>query len=222
MSFYRRLKYFLVHTVKLNNQQAQEAIDKGLVEINGERVKGNVFLKDEPEIKLAGKVVREKKEFIYLKFYKPEGYESTLSKNVENNLSEFFKGYTGLSIAGRLDKASEGLLLLSNNGKWVESITNPQFEKEKEYEVELDKIPGPDFIEKFTSGVNIGYHTTKPCTCEVIEGKNIKVTLKEGKNRQIRKMCKTLGYNVLKLKRTRIDAITLGKLQPGKIELTKI
>ncbi|MCW3078120.1 MAG: pseudouridine synthase Rsu [Bacteroidetes bacterium] len=222
MSFYRRIKYFLVHTLKLTNETAQELLAKGVVEIDNTVVKENVFLNDDSEIKVEGKVVRPKKEFIYIKFYKPVGYESTLSKNVENNLSDFFKDVKGLSIAGRLDKASEGLLLLSNNGKWVEGITNPAFEKEKEYLVELDKTPDENFISLLTKGVNIGYHVTKPCECTLMGGNTIKVKLKEGKNRQIRKMCKTFGYEVVKLKRTKIDTIELKSLAPGEQEFFKI
>lgn len=222
MSFYRRIKYYLVHTLKHTNESAQALIDKGEVELDNVAIKDNVFLTDQAEIKINGEVVRKKKEFIYLKFHKPAGYESTLSPKVENNLSHFFKDMKGLSIAGRLDKASEGLLLLSNNGKWVENITNPAFEKEKEYHVELDKKPTADFVELFTKGVNIGYHVTKPCQCIVLEENWIKVTLKEGKNRQIRKMCKTIGYDVKTLKRTKIDTIELGLLEPGKWDFITI
>jgi len=222
MSFYRRIKYYLVHGLKLNNTEAQALIEKGLIEIDNIVIKTNVFLNDFSEIKVEGKIVRPAKDFIYIKFYKPLGFESTLSKNVDNNLSDFFKDLTGLSIAGRLDKDSEGLLLLSNNGKWVENITNPKFEKEKEYLVELDKKPDDNFIELFTKGVNIGYHVTKPCVCTIQEGNWIKIILKEGKNRQIRKMCKTLNYNVLKLIRTKIDNIDLKKLKPGEFEFFKI
>ncbi|MCE3227472.1 MAG: pseudouridine synthase Rsu [Bacteroidetes bacterium] len=211
----------MVHTLKMTNDQAQEALEKGLVEMNGVIIKENVFLENESEIKVDGKVVRPAKEFVYIRFHKPAGYESTLSKNVENNLSEFFKDMKGLSIAGRLDKASEGLLLLSNDGKWVENITNPKFEKEKEYLVQLDKAPTDDFAKLFTSGVNIGYHVTKPCECVILEDNWIKVKLKEGKNRQIRKMCKTLNYNVLTLKRIRIDKVELGSLKPGEFDFFK-
>jgi len=222
MSFYRRIKYYLVHTLKYNNAEAQELIDKGKIELDGVIIKENIFLNDFSEIKVNEKITRAAKDFIYLKFNKPKGFESTLSKNVANNLSDFFSEYKGLSIAGRLDKESEGLLLLSNNGKWVENITNPEFEKEKEYLVELDKKPADDFVTRFTKGVNIGYHVTKPCECIIREDNWIKVTLKEGKNRQIRKMCKSLGYNVISLKRTRIDNIELRNLKPGESELLKI
>ena len=206
----------------MNNAQAQEALDKDEVLIDGIIVKENVIIKDDSEIIVAGKIARAKTEFIYIKLYKPAGYESTLGVKVPDNLLEFFKDYKGLSIAGRLDKASEGLLLLSNDGKWVENITNPKFEKEKEYQVLLDKAPNDEFVTLFEKGVNIGYHVTKPCVCKILKDNWINVVLKEGKNRQIRKMCKTLGYNVLTLKRTRIDGFKLDKLNAGNLELTKI
>jgi 23S rRNA pseudouridine2604 synthase len=222
MSFYRRIKYFLVHTLKYNNKDAQDLIDKGLVQLDGKTIDKNCFLNEESEIRVKDEIVRAAKEYIYIKFNKPAGYESTLSKNVPDNLSSFFKDQTGLSIAGRLDKASEGLLLLSNNGKWVEGITNPQFEKEKEYIVELDRKPDEAFARAFSSGVNIGYHVTRNCECRLLEGNKINVILREGKNRQIRKMCKTLNYNVLSLKRIRIDSITLGNLEAGKFDFFKV
>jgi 23S rRNA pseudouridine2604 synthase len=216
MSFYRRIKYFLVHSLKHTNETAQALIDKGLVKVNGEIIKQNSVLNNDEEIEVEGKIVRPKKEMIYLKFHKPIGYESTLSPKVEKNLADFFTDFKGLTIAGRLDKQSEGLLILSNNGKWVEETTNPKFEKSKEYMVELNKTPTQEFVNLFEGGVNIGYHVTKPCVCTIKEGNWIHVVLKEGKNRQIRKMCKTLGYDVIVLKRTKIDAIELGNLKVGE------
>jgi 23S rRNA pseudouridine2604 synthase len=222
MSFQKRIKYFLVKNIKITNAEADELIEKGEIEIDGEKISKNVFLTTTSQIKAKGEVIRQKKEFIYLKFYKPVGYESTLSPKVENNLSEFFPEFKGLSIAGRLDKASQGLLLLSDDGKWVENITNPEFEKEKEYLVELDKTPTTEFAKTFENGVNIGYHVTKPCTCSLEKDNWIKVILKEGKNRQIRKMCKTLGYDVKTLIRTRVENITLGDLTESVYQIVNI
>jgi 23S rRNA pseudouridine2604 synthase len=128
----------------------------------------------------------------------------------------FFNNFNNLAIAGRLDKQSEGLLILSNDGKWIENLCNPKFEKEKEYDVILDKKPNEEFIKLFTSGVLIGKYITKTCQCKIIDDFSIRVILKEGKNRQIRKMCKTLGYSVLILKRTRIHHFKLGSLNEGE------
>ena len=216
MSFYRRIKYFLVHTLMLSNKEAQELIEVGQLEIDGLGISENCLLSDYSEIKLSGNVVRARKEFVYLKFYKPAGFESTLNRSLPDNLSGFFEEYTGLAIAGRLDKQSEGLLLLSNDGKWVEKMCNPKFEKEKEYLVNLDKTPDDDFFRAFRSGVNIGNYITASCFCEPVHQTLIKVVLKEGKNRQIRRMCKALGYTVLKLERTRIDTILLDSMDSGK------
>jgi 23S rRNA pseudouridine2604 synthase len=217
MSFYRRIKYFLVHTLMLNNKKAQELIDKGHVEINGEKIYSNCLLEEHSEIKVNGRIERPGKDFVYLKFYKPEGFESTLNTGIKANLSAFFKEHSDLAIAGRLDKQSEGLLLLSNDGKWVEKLCNPKFEKEKEYLIVLDKDPDESFFSAFTTGVEIGHYTTAPCKCERARTCVIRVVLKEGKNRQIRRMCKALGYSVLKLKRLRVDDIHLKPLQAGEM-----
>lgn len=215
MGFYRKLKYFLVHTRMLSNKRAQELIDTGAVELDGIRIHENCLLHDTAEIKISGEVVREKKEQVYLKFYKPRGFESTLNTSVPDNLSGFFQSYPGLAIAGRLDKDSEGLLLLSNDGQWVEKVCNPKFEKEKEYRVTLDRNPDADFFLRFSQGLRIGAYQTAPCSCEPLEHAVVRIVLKEGKNRQIRRMCRALGYQVTRLVRLRIDTILLGDLLPG-------
>lgn len=221
MSFYRRLKYFLVHTLMHTNKEAQQLITTGRVELNGETVFDNCFLDDTAEIKVNGAIKRPKKNLVYYKFYKPAGYESTLNKNIETNLSVFFKDDTELAIAGRLDKQSEGLLLLSNDGKWVEMLCNPKFDKEKEYLVQLNNTPDEEFVRQFEQGVTIRGYLTEPCQCELLADNTIRVILTEGKNRQIRRMCKKLGYEVLHLKRIRIDQMHLGDLRSGdKIHLT--
>ena len=122
MGFYRRVKYFLVHTLKLSNKEAQELIDSGAVKTNGVTITENCTITDDSEIQVNDKIVRKKKEFVYILFYKPAGFESTLNTRIEKNLSPFFKEYPDLAIAGRLDKQSEGLLLLSNDGKWIENL----------------------------------------------------------------------------------------------------
>ncbi len=218
MSFYRKIQYYLVHTLKLSNKEALSAIKNGLVKINDEIISNNIIIDDTSEIKLNNKIIRAKIKFVYLKFHKPIGYESTLSNKVEKNLSTIFKDYTGLSIAGRLDKESEGLLILSNDGKWVEQLINPKFIKEKEYLVELDKPVTPDFVTSFELGVDIGFYITKPCKCIIKSKYVINVILTEGKNRQLRRMCLKLGYKVIKLKRVRIAQYSLDNLKEGLIE----
>ncbi len=219
MSFSKKLKYYLVHSLSYSNKGAQELIDKGNIRINDATVIENCLIDACSEITINGHVVRLKKIFVYIKFYKPIGYQSSLNGQVDNSLAHFFTDYEGLAIAGRLDKQSEGLLLLSNDGKWIEKLCNPHYEKEKEYLVTLNKNPDSNFIHAFKNGVRIGNYLTKSCACAIISDNRIKVVLKEGKNRQIRRMCKVLGYNVLQLKRTRIAEIHLIDLSPGDLSL---
>jgi len=222
LSFYRKIKYFLVHTLNLTNKEASQAIENGWVKINNETITQNVIIDELSEIKFNDVIVREKIEFVYLKFYKPIGFQSSLSTKVENNLFDFFKNYKGLSIAGRLDKQSEGLLLLSNDGKWVEKMINPKYIKQKEYFVELDKEVTKEFILNFSLGVDIGFYKTLPCICKLINNKTINVVITEGKNKQIRRMCFKLGYNVVNLKRIRMDSYTLDLMKEGEIAQFKL
>lgn len=206
----------------LSNKEAQSLIDDKAIEINGELISENCIMSDDSEIKVNGVIKRAKKEFVYLKFNKPAGFQSSLNKNVDNNLASFFTEYENLAIAGRLDKQSEGLLLLSNDGKWVEELCNPKFEKEKEYIVSVDKPITHEFIIRFKNGVEIDKYITKKCFCERINTNTLRVILTEGKNRQIRKMCKVLGYAVLNLKRVRVSDVLLADIQPGKFKFIKI
>lgn len=201
-----------------SNKEAQSLIDDGAVQIDGEPVFENTVLVDTAEIRVQGAITRAKKELLYYKFNKPAGYESTMHADNVNNIASFFPEGSGLSIAGRLDKASEGLLLLSNDGPWVEKLCNPRFEKEKEYRVILDKEVDDAFIHQFTAGVVIGGYTTQPCACIKIYEREINVILREGKNRQIRRMCHKLGYSVIRLKRIRIAAVHLEELAEGQWE----
>lgn len=202
----------------LSNKAAAALIEQGKVEIDSVQIFENCLLEEHSEIKVNGKIERPKKQFVYLKFHKPRGFESTLNNSIPDNISVFFPEYQGLAIAGRLDKQSEGLLLLSNDGKWVEKMCNPKFEKEKEYLVLLDKPPEEVFFRCFENGVQLGDYLTAPCSCVLTEGKQIRIILKEGKNRQIRRMCKKLGYGVTELKRIRIDHYHLENMpSAGKV-----
>jgi len=216
MGFTKRIKYFLVHSCSLSNKEADRAIAEGKVSINGKAVCENVFLEDGDEVMLDGEFVRKRKKLVYLKFYKPRGYESTLSENVENNLSGFFREFEGLSIAGRLDKDSEGLLLLSNDGKWVQKIIHPQYEKEKEYVVEVNRAVNEDLLLVFRNGICVEDQEYQPAFCELISGTGLRIILKEGKNRQIRRICRSMDYKVISLLRNRVDGIYLEDMKPGE------
>jgi 23S rRNA pseudouridine2604 synthase len=201
----------------LTNKEAKEAILNGRVCIDGSVIAENIEIENWCEISLDKVVVRQKKTRIYLKFYKPKGMESTLNNTIDGNLAPFFAGYEGLSIAGRLDKNSEGLLLLSNDGKWIETIINPKAIKEKEYLVLLDKSIDDEFCRKFSNGVDIGFYVTQPCYCEKKGDKLVRVILTEGKKKQISRMCKALGYTVVNLKRIRIHNYLIENMQEGEL-----
>jgi 23S rRNA pseudouridine2604 synthase len=220
LGYRRGIKFFLVHALKISGDDVDELLPKGEVKVNGVPVLENLEIKKTDSVTYNGKVLRKGGELIWLRFYKPRGYISSLSPNVAFNLSEFFKDYDSIAIAGRLDKESEGLLVLTNDGKWIQKTISPDAEKEKEYEVLLNKIPDQEFFTRFSGGMSIGNRQTKPCVCEDLGQGFIKVILKEGKKRQIRRMCRRLGYNVLQLKRTRIDSFLLEDLKPGEIRLT--
>lgn len=220
MSYRKRIKFFLVHTLRVSNKEADELIQSGKLKVNGNAVQENIFFEETDEILLGEKTLQKGFEYLYIRFYKPRGYQSTLSENVSDNLSQFFKQFQNVAIAGRLDKESEGLLLISNNGKWIREVTDPDSKKEKEYLVDLDREPDDDFFSKFRGGVELKFYTTRTAMCDKVGPTQIRVVLTEGKNRQIRKMCKTLGYNVLKLKRIRIDQFKLGNLKEGELDLT--
>jgi 23S rRNA pseudouridine2604 synthase len=219
MGFTKRIKYFLVHTGGYTNREATALLKAGKIKIDGAAVLDNVFLAEESEIKVDNFILRNHKAHIYLKFYKPRGFQSSLNPKVTDNLSQFFAEYQGLIIAGRLDKESEGLLLLSTNSTWVEEIIHPLSEKEKEYIVTINKEVTEEFIIQFSRGVNIGGYQTKPCFCEKLNHNTVKIILTEGKNRQIRRMCFNLGYTVTRLVRTRINTIGTEGLTEGKPEL---
>lgn len=218
MGFTRHLTYFLVHTAKLTNKAAKEAIAQGKVTLNDALVTNNCVLTGHEKIQLNGLVLQAKTHFRYWKFYKPIGYQSSLNQNVPNNLHSFFDASQQLAIAGRLDKASEGLLLLSNNGKWIETLCHPHFEKEKEYLVQVNATFNQTFIEQLCKGIRFWNYTTKPCQAEQLDPYRFRICLTEGKNRQIRNMCHHLGYSVTSLLRTRIHQWELGSLQPGELE----
>lgn len=223
MSFRLKIKYYLIHALNYTNKTADELISSGKLTVNGNAVYINVILGDEDELSLNGKVLKAVPDYSYFALYKPVGIESTFYKNIEDNLSKVFPFDDSYYVAGRLDKASEGLLLISNNGKWINSLSRADAHKEKEYIVEVEQSINETFIIEMSKGVDIGFYITRPCTVWQINSNTFGIILTEGKNKQIRRMCKKLGNRVKTLKRTRIDQFYLTDLKPlefKKINLT--
>jgi 23S rRNA pseudouridine2604 synthase len=158
-------------------------------------------------------------QLYYVAFNKPRGIECTLNKAIEANLLTVFTHQERLYPVGRLDKESEGLLLMTNDGSIYHDIAHSDSQKEKEYYVEVHKPIDEDFLERMREGMIIlGQHTGKSLVSAVTDSSNaFRIVLTRGMNRQIRRMCYTLGFSVHKLVRLRIMHIHLGDLAAGEM-----
>jgi 23S rRNA pseudouridine2604 synthase len=222
MSFRLNIKYYLVHSLGFTNKEAIRAIEQRKLIVNGILITENSEFDATSEIYFEGKLLKPNTPFTYIAFYKPRGIETTHNKEIANNLTTVFTFDKHLGFAGRLDKESEGLLILSNDGKYIQSLSSPFKEKEKEYIVTVNKPITNEFIALMGAGVDIIICKTQPCFIEQLTEFEFKIILKEGKNRQIRRMCKALGYLVARLIRLRIDSISLQQLNPGEFREFKI
>ena len=214
-----RIVRFLGRVGVASRRKAAELLDKGLIEVNGKLVREPWFRVD-PErdnVTLHGKKLNLPIELTYILLNKPKGVISTCSDEhgritVINIIDE---SMPGLVPVGRLDENSEGLILITNDGELVYELTHPSFEVEKEYKVILEKKPGEDII-SLTKGIKVGKDLIKASSIRFAEGKTVFITLKEGKNREIRRMFGSLGYGIDRLIRIRIGNLKLGNLRTGR------
>ncbi len=216
MSIRNKLKYFLVHDANYTNKEADELIASGNVKVNEIKTNDNIIITPQDTISINDKIVRTAVEHEYILFYKPKDIETTHNPKIEHSLVNHFPELKHLFFAGRLDKDSEGLLLMTSDGKLANELTHPSNQKEKEYIVDVDKPIDNHFKEKMEKGIEILGRLTAPCKVELINHTQFKIILKEGKNRQIRRMCYKLDYKVTNLKRTRIANWELEDLTPGQ------
>jgi 23S rRNA pseudouridine2604 synthase len=216
VSFRLNIKYFLVHRLGFTNKEAIRAIEHRRLKVNGSVITENIEFNETWDIYLDDNLLKPNTPFTYIACYKPRGIETTNNQLIKDNLTTVFKFDKHLGYAGRLDKESEGLLLLSNDGKYIQSLSSPIKEKEKEYLVTVNKPISDEFIIKMGNGVDIMICKTQACKVEKLSEFEFRIILKEGKNRQIRRMCKALGYQVARLIRVRIDSIRLDGLKPGE------
>jgi len=204
-----RINKFLSEVGFCSRRGADKIISQGRVYINGEiAVLGSKVNRDDL-IKVDGELINNQEEKVYLAFNKPVGIECTGNQKVKNNIIDYINFNKRLFTIGRLDKDSEGLILLTNNGDIVNNVLRAENKKEKEYLVTLNKRIDKDFIQKMRSGVRIMGKLTKKCYVEKTYENKFKIVLTQGLNRQIRKMCNALGYRVTKLKRIRVMDIKL-------------
>ncbi len=204
-----RINKFLSEVGFCSRRGADKIISQGRVYINGEiAVLGSKVNRDDL-IKVDGELINNQEEKVYLAFNKPVGIECTGNQKVKNNIIDYINFNKRLFTIGRIDKDSEGLILLTNNGDIVNNVLRAENKKEKEYLVTLNKRIDKDFIQKMRSGVRIMGKLTKKCYVEKTYENKFKIVLTQGLNRQIRKMCNALGYRVTKLKRIRVMDIKL-------------
>jgi 23S rRNA pseudouridine2604 synthase len=214
VTFRKRLQYFLVKRVNISNRIALKFILEGKVSINGKMVFENIVINPEDSIVCEEQVLKEGKKFSYIAFYKPRGIETTLNCRIQSNLKDILPFEEVLFPVGRLDKESEGLLILTNDGRTFDKTLRSEYQTEKEYIVRINKEITEEFIQKMSEGINILGKTTLPCFVEKIDEYTFKIILIQGINRQIRRMCYKLDYEVLQLIRVRIGKVFLENLKP--------
>lgn len=211
-----RLNKFINDSGYCSRREADRLIEEGRVKVNGKVVGLGTKITDKDNVKVNGQLIKAPEEYVYIALNKPVGVTSTTDRSDKTNVVDFINYPLRIFHIGRLDKDSEGLLLLTNDGDIVNKILRAGNSHEKEYEVVVDKPLTPDFAQRMSKGVRILGTVTKPCKC-VQEGTyKFRITLTQGLNRQIRRMCETLGYEVTKLKRVRIMNIRLAPLKTGQ------
>lgn len=212
-----RINKFLSETGITSRRGADKFIEAGRVEINGQKAELGSKVEHADEVRVDGKVIQQpKRAYVYLALNKPVGITSTTERHIEGNIVDFINHPERIFHVGRLDKDSEGLILMTNDGDIVNEILRAEHEHEKEYIVTVDKPITDEFLENMETGVEILDTVTLPAKAERIAKHVFKLTLQQGLNRQIRRMCTALGYEVKRLQRIRIMNIRLGNLKAGE------
>lgn len=210
------LQMYLVQKLKISNQEACRFIGAGRVMVNGLPGHRKQQLLPEDVVELDAQIIKTAQTYLYIVYYKPRGVESTLNPAIPANLKLAFSLPAKVFPVGRLDKDSEGLLLLTNNGQLYDKIIHPDHHQEKEYRVTVNQPLTPAAITQLSTGLTILGRQTRPAQVQVIDTFTFQIILTQGLNRQIRRMCYKLGYQVLQLVRVRIINIELGNLIPGQ------
>jgi len=224
-----RLNKYLSDAGICSRRQADRLIEEGKVVVNGKPAVTGMKIDRSWEILCEGRPVKTEEEFILLAFYKPRGIECTANTEIKNNIVDYIGYKKRIYPIGRLDKDSEGLILMTNHGVIVNKILKASNYHEKEYEVIVDRKINNAFIKKMSGGVKISKTEKKNGKTQIVfeavtrkcklvkTGENsFRITLTQGLNRQIRRMCEVCGAKVIALKRIRIMNIYLNNLKPGE------
>jgi 23S rRNA pseudouridine2604 synthase len=214
-----RLNKFLSESGACSRREADELIAEGRVTVNGVPAALGTQVSEGDDVRLDGDRVgqaRKKVKPVYIALNKPVGITCTTERHIAGNIVDFVDHPERVFPIGRLDKDSEGLILLTNDGDIVNEVLRAEHNHEKEYVVAVDRAFTPEFVEQMSAGVRLSDATTKPCKVRRIGPKVFDIVLTQGLNRQIRRMCEALGYTVEALQRVRIMHIRLGELPLGR------
>ncbi|MEC2072322.1 pseudouridine synthase [Alkalihalophilus marmarensis] len=211
-----RIQLYMSNTGYCSRRETERLLAAGRITVNGKTATKDTFVDTDDCILLDGSPVPMKERNIYLLLHKPTGIICTAQRQVKNNLIDYMNYPERIFAVGRLDKDSEGLLLLTNDGDIVNKIMRVENGHEKEYIVTVDR-PYPDsFLKCMASGVEILDQVTEPCTVTRIDEMTFRIILKQGLNRQIRRMTKVFGYYVTRLRRVRIMNLSIDRLPYGQ------
>ena len=210
------LNKFISETGFCSRREADKLIESGRVTVNGKLPKLGNRVKQDDVVKIDGQSLKQKDKPIYIAFNKPAGVSSTTDRKDKYNIIDYINHPKRIFPIGRLDKPSEGLIFLTNDGDIVNKILRAGNNHEKEYIVTVDKPITGDFIERMSNGIKILDTVTQKCFVKKESKYVFRIILTQGLNRQIRRMCEVLNFHVIKLVRIRIMNITLAGIAPGK------
>lgn len=206
---------YVSRTGLCSRREADRWIEAGRVLINGKRAKKGNRVSAQDEVIVDGSIIQKKAKAVYLAFHKPIGVTCTTDPSDKTNIISYINYPERIFPIGRLDKESSGLILLTNNGDIVNKILRVENNHEKEYIVSVNRSINNSFIKQMSKGIPILGTITQKCEVETINKTTFKIVLKQGLNRQIRRMCEYLGYKVVGLHRVRIMDFKLERLKPG-------
>lgn len=210
-----RLNKFISESGLCSRREADAIIAAGRVTVNGARAELGTQVNDGDDVRVDGKAVGEKKKHVYIVLNKPVGVTCTTDQRDPTNIIDYIGHEERIFPIGRLDKDSDGLILLTNNGDIVNDILRAANHHEKEYLVTVDKPVTPEFVAGMAGGVPILGTLTRKCRVQKVDRNTFRIILTQGLNRQIRRMCEHFGYEVTRLQRVRIMNIRLGGLKQG-------
>ncbi|SCZ81200.1 pseudouridine synthase [Acidaminobacter hydrogenoformans] len=217
-----RLNVFISSTGICSRREADRLILEGKVKVNGVLAGVGTQVSEEDHVEVEGRHIKKRVPNVYIALNKPVGITCTTERHIKGNIIDFVNHPYRIFPVGRLDKDSEGLIILTNDGGIVNEVLREENAHEKEYLVQVNRPVTPEFVKAMSNGIRIynpvrKQHTkTKPCKVVRVSEYGFRIVLSQGLNRQIRRMCEAMGYEVIKLKRTRIMSLRLGDLRVGQ------